>query len=172
MNQGATPWYRQRWPWILMAGPAVVVVAGFITAFLAVKSWDGLVADDYYKEGLGINQVKTRDHHASESGVSAQVMVSGKMVQIFLHAKEGEVFPGKVRLSLVHPTRNGLDQSITLDQEGAGFYRGLFKAEPEGRFNALLEDEKGTWRLTGDWKPHGDGESFVLNAGGSQSPKP
>ena len=40
------PWYKDRWPWILMAGPAVVVVAGFITLWLAISSDDGLVSDD------------------------------------------------------------------------------------------------------------------------------
>ena len=38
----AQPWYRERWPWILMAGPATVVVAGLFTAWLAVRSDDGL----------------------------------------------------------------------------------------------------------------------------------
>ncbi|MEQ1516273.1 MAG: FixH family protein, partial [Usitatibacteraceae bacterium] len=37
------PWYRQRWPWLLMAGPAIVVVAGFVTLALAIQSSDGLV---------------------------------------------------------------------------------------------------------------------------------
>jgi len=39
------PWYRHPWPWILMAGPAIVVVAGLVTAFLAVTTFDGLVAE-------------------------------------------------------------------------------------------------------------------------------
>ena len=39
MNQSTTPistvpWYRQRWPWLLMLGPMVVVVAGISTAVL------------------------------------------------------------------------------------------------------------------------------------------
>jgi len=25
------PWYRERWPWILMSGPAAVLVAGSAT---------------------------------------------------------------------------------------------------------------------------------------------
>ena len=39
-----------------MAGPAVVIVAGFITAWLAIESNDGLVDDNYYKVGLSVNQ--------------------------------------------------------------------------------------------------------------------
>ena len=54
-----TPWYRDPWPWILMAGPAAVVVAGAITLWIAFASADGLVAGDYYKQGLAINQVIT-----------------------------------------------------------------------------------------------------------------
>ena len=55
------PWYREPWPWLLMAGPAAVVVAGFATLWLAVSSNDGLVADDYYKQGLAINQTLQRE---------------------------------------------------------------------------------------------------------------
>lgn len=38
------PWYKHAWPWILMAGPAIVVVAGIYTFWLAVVSFDGMVA--------------------------------------------------------------------------------------------------------------------------------
>ena len=37
------PWYKERWPWILMAGPAAVIVAGIVTVWLAVVSNDGAV---------------------------------------------------------------------------------------------------------------------------------
>ncbi|HSC95836.1 MAG TPA: FixH family protein, partial [Burkholderiales bacterium] len=42
------PWYRERWPWLLMAGPAAVLVAGAATIWIAFASADGLVAEDYY----------------------------------------------------------------------------------------------------------------------------
>ena len=68
MNPNATvsalPWYREPWPWLLMAGPALVVVAGLTTAWIAVTHEDGLVADDYYKRGLAINQELRRDSAA------------------------------------------------------------------------------------------------------------
>jgi len=46
----ARPWYREPWPWILAAGPFIVVIAALYTAWLAVKSNDGLVTDDYYRK--------------------------------------------------------------------------------------------------------------------------
>ena len=39
-----------------MSGPAIVVVAGIYTAYLAIVSNDGLVDDDYYKQGLAVSQ--------------------------------------------------------------------------------------------------------------------
>src|SRR2546429_2682579 len=47
----APPWYRQRWPWLLVAGPSLVVVASLASAWIAVKSDDGVVAEDYYRQG-------------------------------------------------------------------------------------------------------------------------
>jgi hypothetical protein len=72
----AQPWYREPWPWILMTGPAAVVVAGFVTAYLAVTHNDALVVDNYYKEGLAINRVLERDEAAQKAGYRAQVMFS------------------------------------------------------------------------------------------------
>lgn len=70
------PWYKQRWPWFLIAGPGIVVIAGFITLWMAIDSDDGLVTDDYYKQGLTVNQRMQRDHQASSMGLRADIMRS------------------------------------------------------------------------------------------------
>ena len=71
----ARPWYREPWPWLLMAGPAIVVVAALVTAYLAVSSDDGVVADDYYKRGLVINRVLEREQRAAALGLGAVVAI-------------------------------------------------------------------------------------------------
>lgn len=158
LNQtaGGMPWYKHRWPWILMAGPLVVIVAGLVTAGLAVKSWDGLVADDYYKQGLGVNQVKTRDQAAGQAGISAEVTRSGLMIQVALKSEHGAPSDEKLLLKLLHPTRNGQDQGVELQQGAPGMYRGFLGAEPEGRFNVQLENLNASWRLTGEWNLSSD----------------
>ena len=50
------PWYRQFWPWFLIALPACVVIAAIATALIASRHADDLVADSYYKDGLAINR--------------------------------------------------------------------------------------------------------------------
>ena len=63
-----------------MAGPATVVVAGLITAWLAFHGEDGLVVDDYYKQGLAINQTLGRrdaSAHAGRLGPDRRIRARG-----------------------------------------------------------------------------------------------
>ncbi len=149
------PWYREPWPWILMAGPAIVVVAGFITAWLAIRSSDGLVDDDYYKQGLAVNQRMARSDAASELGLAAEVVVgdNGLDLRLFLSAREAAVLPDSLLLKTVHPTRAGADQSVLLKRDSAGLYVGRLAAALHGRWHVALEDQERKWRLTGDWNP-------------------
>ena len=41
---------------LIIAGPAIVVVAGFVTLWLAVSRPDPVVAEDYYRQGIEINK--------------------------------------------------------------------------------------------------------------------
>ena len=50
----ARPWYREPWPWILLAIPVATIIAGAITMLIALRGADGVVAEDYYKRGLEI----------------------------------------------------------------------------------------------------------------------
>ena len=47
-GQTPKPWYKEPWPWLLMSGPAIVVVAAFVTLWLAASNSSDLVSDDYY----------------------------------------------------------------------------------------------------------------------------
>lgn len=40
------PWYKQFWPWFIIALPASVVVASFFTLWLAISNPDHLVVDE------------------------------------------------------------------------------------------------------------------------------
>ena len=45
------PWYRHAWVWMLIAGPALVVVAAVFTAYLAMRDPDPVLANDAYEYG-------------------------------------------------------------------------------------------------------------------------
>ena len=151
-------WYKDRWPWILMAGPAIVVVAGFITLWLAIKSDDGLVTDDYYKQGLAVNQVTFRDRQAAALEVSGELSIDPARQLVRVAWRSGKLAspPAVLVLNLSHPTRSGLDQSLRLQRDTsnvaglAGYSAGL-AGELAGRWLVELEDEAREWRLTGSW---------------------
>lgn len=157
----AQPWYREPWPWILMAGPATVVVAGFVTAWLAVRSDDGLVVDDYYKQGLAINQTLGRSDAAERLGIKAELHLADGSVRVLL-AGAGA---GALTLQLVHPTRAGMDQRLELAMVQPGVYEGRLPPMRAGRWNVVLE--RSDWRLAGDWQLPAAG---ALTLGGRAPP--
>lgn len=141
-------WYREPWPWLLMAGPAAVVVAGICTAILAVRSDDGLVAEDYYRRGLAINQVLRREDRARRLGLAAVVSFSGARVRVVLSG--AGIAPEAVRLRLIHPTRAGLDQTLSLPRIAPGIYAGSVATIGSEPRRLVLEDQAASWRLSGN----------------------
>ena len=50
------PWWRYGHVWLIISGPLLVVIAGFVTAFIALRNPDPVIAEDYYRQGLEINK--------------------------------------------------------------------------------------------------------------------
>lgn len=143
------PWFREPWPWLLMAGPAVVIVAGIVTAWLAVSSSDGLVAEEYYKKGLAAGETLARSRHAEELGLQAGLKVTDRTLSVRLSARQAGVnFPETLLVTVSHPTRAGLDQTASLTYDGER-YVGDFRLPASGHWLVLIEDEGRTWRLMG-----------------------
>jgi hypothetical protein len=145
------PWHREPWPWILMAGPAIVVVAGIITTVLAVTSSDGVVADDYYKQGLGINRVIERDARALSLGIAAQVTFNEERDGVRVMLASSAPLPASLRLRIIAARRDA-DQTIELRHAGPALYEGRLAPPRGSRLRLALEDAAGTWRVTGDYK--------------------
>jgi uncharacterized protein len=63
-NKDIHPWWQQPYLWLVLSGPLLVVIASLITAAIAAKLADPVVAEDYYKQGININKtlaVKPQD---------------------------------------------------------------------------------------------------------------
>lgn len=52
----AEPWWKHGHVWLVIAGPAAVVVASFATLVIAVRSPDPVVEADSYRRGIEINR--------------------------------------------------------------------------------------------------------------------
>lgn len=60
-NPTAQPWWRFGHVWLVIAGPAIVVVASFITLYLAMTRADPVLDEDYYRKGQQLNQTLAAD---------------------------------------------------------------------------------------------------------------
>ena len=146
-----SPWYRSKWPWLLMAAPAFAVVGGAAMLMLALASNDGLVADDYYKRGLAINQTLSRDRAAEAGHYRARVMFNPAFDRVRVIVS-GDAVAAALTLRLVHPTRIGQDRVVALTAQPGGVYEGAFEPVAAERWGVSLEDAAGAWRLAGSWR--------------------
>jgi hypothetical protein len=137
------PWYREPWPWILMAAPAAAVLAGAATMWLAVNGADGLVADDYYKRGLAINQVLALEENARRLGVRAHAEARGGRLRVALSGAA----PEALFAQLAHATRAGFDQRLRLARAAPGVYEAELPPLAAGRWRVVLEDPRREWRV-------------------------
>jgi len=85
--------------------------------WLAIDTDDGLVADDYYKLGMEINRVISRDKKATELGLSAVIEFDNRARIIRIQFDRGllESFPKILPLQLQHATRENSDITVMLD---------------------------------------------------------
>ena len=70
-------WYNFPLVWMMISIPFSAVIMGVVMIWLAVDTNDGLVVDDYYKQGLEINGLISRDKKAAE--------LEGDEVALFLY---------------------------------------------------------------------------------------
>jgi hypothetical protein len=137
------PWYREPWPWLLMSGPAAVLLAGAATTWIAFACADGLVAEDYYKQGLGINRRLAREDTARQLGISAAIRIEASSIRVELHGAT----PEAVFVHLAHASRAGHDVRLRLARLPDGAYETPLPALPAGRWHAVIEDPRASWRI-------------------------
>ncbi len=146
----SVPWYREPWPWLLMAGPAAVLVAGSITTWIAFSTSDGLVEQDYYKQGLAVNKVLKREEAAARLGLVAEVDLGQDRHSIAVNL-QGDA-PAELSARFVHATRSGHDLALRLARIAPGRYAAAIPRDmPAGRWNVYIEPPAGEWRLAGRW---------------------
>lgn len=151
------PWYRQFWPWFIMALPAFAVVAGLYTVWLAMQSEDSLVvrSDD------GVNVVTEQNLAAEREAVRLGLVVeidiqleTGAVVAT-LSSSPGVDLPASLHLQMRHPTMVSRDSEIDLlrampNSDGEPTWAGHFIKPPAGRYYVTLSSGN-VWRLSDEW---------------------
>ena len=71
----APPWWTFGHVWLVIAGPAIVVVAAFATLWLALAYPESLISEDYYRRGTEqaralVPALQGRNHAATPAGAA------------------------------------------------------------------------------------------------------
>ena len=149
----AAPWYTHRWPWLLMLGPILVIVAGGFTSWLAYTRQDAMVVGDYYKKGKAINQELKRDRVASgmHLALAARYDAPAGMLRGEL-ASFGRPLAAPFRLTLSHSTLPEKDVVLQVAPDAQGRFAVALPVLERARWQLVAEGGEQTWRLATTWQ--------------------
>lgn len=158
-------WYHEPFVWLLIALPATSVIAGFVMLGLAISSDDGLVEDDYYRQGKEINRVLARDQAAVRRGLEGTLELNAapRALSLRLHARNETGFPEAIEMRFLHATRAGLDKSLLVPRHADGAYRAPLPTLEPGHWHVQLAAQD--WRLVGSLQIPGAARLALRPAG-------
>ena len=108
---------------------------------------DDLVVDEYYKTGLAINQRIEKQRAAVRRGVSAELTLLGRQLQV---RTRGAIDTTALRLQFSHPLEAEHDFEVHLQATAPGLYVSTLPGTPAPNWHWTLDaGADGDWRLSG-----------------------
>lgn len=145
-TEDTKPWYRQRWLWFVLSIPICSVILSSIMVFVAVKGKDSLVSDNYYKDGMEINQTIEQDIRARELGLRPSITLTEDGLALLRFQPDKLAPQPFVLLKIIHPTLSEKDISVKLlPTEQA--YIGDIPAKLSGRHYLDIYAYDRSWRI-------------------------
>ncbi|MFD2176635.1 FixH family protein [Veronia pacifica] len=140
------PWYKQFWPWFLIALPGTVVVASLFTFYLFSKNSVSLVTDDYYKKGKSINRDLSKLKAADNLNIRASL--TGNENRMTLRLNKGALpFYPPIRIKFQHRTLPEKDVIRMLSPDAKGNYRFSLEKALTGPWFIELSAHDNSWKL-------------------------
>lgn len=165
------PWYKQFWPWFLLALLSSSIVVSTTFAVLSVKTADGMVVqEDYYEHGKAINMILAKQERANELGLSAELRIDPLTSDIVLDLT-GDDRPETLYLTLIFPTQDDRDQEFVLEHVREGRYITQGPDNLRYRWYIQLQPQQteADWRLIGEARFPNEESVALLPGGRTQS---
>ena len=146
-EQTNTPiWYKEPYFWMLVCIPLSSVIMGSFFIYLAVSTKDTLVRDNYYKDGLAINQEMLWDKKADTLDIKLSLLIKDNTAIIKLLGSR-QTPPNTLLLKLSHPTLEDRDRDAFLQVSENGDYIGFIESFEDSRFYLMVESIDQEWRV-------------------------
>ena len=142
-----TPWYRQFWPWFLLAILGWGVVSASITLAVAVGNPPQMMTGDYAKLGKALVDTHERADRAAALGLSGRLTLAGGEAVLAVEAVDLAGLDDALMLLVQHPTDAGQDRQLRLLRVAGGRY-----AAPSGDWPArgrlIVSDLEQRWWIS------------------------
>lgn len=145
MQQDAKPWYKQLWPWLLIAIPVFTALKAVHTVIVMQQHSPDLVVDDYYKAGRAINMQLAKYREAELRNLDAQVLIAGNRAVV--RFTQNHVLEGLLHLDFYHPTLANRDFAIDAERSGELLYVATLPVTPTGKWQLVVSDASKQWKL-------------------------
>lgn len=142
-----TVWYQEPFVWLVILFPTLAVVGGMITIYIAMNFRDNLVEEDYYEQGLAINQVLQQDKAANHHHVQATLHFNPeqKILNVYLKTQAGSPLPEHLLVNFSHSIHEELDQQVVLPRIADDTYQGSLSELTAGLWHIQVSADD--WRL-------------------------
>jgi hypothetical protein len=120
----------------------LVVIASLATAYIAYRSDDGVVAQDYYKRGLLVNRILPKVPLPVPRLAATIAFTAGGMLVV--HPEAGDTRHDTLHVRLMHPA-SGTREDLELTRNGDGDFEGSFPSGRLGRW--VVSFDAPTWPL-------------------------
>lgn len=169
MNEHTTtPWFKQVWPWIIIAIPLLTIIAGIITYQIAANHPVSMVQDDYFKSGLAINQVLERQTKAKALNISASIKFNPES-RLLLVKLSPPIKARQLLLTFSHPTQKKYDTQIILEQLADDEFAAEAPNLTQTNWHIQLVNNTDGWLLKTRWhypkaKENGSNNQITITA--------
>jgi len=146
-TEASKPWYKQPWLWFVMSVPITSVILSSIMVSVAVIGRDTMVSDNYYKDGMGINQTIEQDQLADSLQLSPEIVMDEKDIIVQLLAESPIPPQAFLTIKIIHPTLKKHDVTLKLLPTPEGLYIGELPSLFSGRRYIELLSFDESWRI-------------------------
>jgi len=145
-DKDITPWYKQFWPWFLIAIPLSSIIVGSQVMRLATDGTNSMVVDDYYKEGKSINARLDKIEKARELGITSTLLIEDGNIE--LRFLSGAPVSGEaLKLDFFHVTQEAKDIAVLLTRDASGIYRSNEDFPVSGKWRLRLTPVDESWKI-------------------------
>lgn len=139
------PWYKQVWPWVLIAIPVATMLKAVHSIYLMNQQSPDLVIDDYYAEGKAINMNLAKYREAASRNLQANILIAAN--KAIVRFESNPILDAKLKLRFVHNTVAAQDFEVQAERSGENLYVAELPSTLTGKWNLVVDDASEQWKL-------------------------